>query len=873
MNQLDKIHNNTVLNSVIDEQIAKLLKNKISSTPSKKVNENLLRKAVWLASILAESNNEAHKKKAQDLAILLFLNNKENKQILKAVYVLLSRIGNLTATRHLNNISNNDFTEDFILLKELINKRIQNSILIDEESILLTDFQKDLFKKLNKQQYVSISAPTSSGKSFILKKYIELELNKNDEFYALYIVPSRALINQVSEDLRISLKDVKIRNSYIEDIESDKKEIYVITPERAVKIINSENVKQPNLIFIDEIQNVEDENGRGILFEYIYEEFSKLSEKTKIITAGPFISNPKNIFNDLFQKQCEVVQSSLSPVFQLKTIIQLNENSISLNLYTDKNKFSTYKDIISIDNIKKIFSSVQGSGLAKIVTKLSKENESNIIYCSNGNIAESWALKYASEVDDVEVSLPQQLKDLIDYLKKEIHKDYYLITCLKNKIGFHYSSLSEFVRKEIENLFEAGIIKTLFCTSTLIEGVNLPADNLYVVRATKNHDELSNFEFGNLVGRVGRLSNTLYGTIYCVSKDNATKWADDFYSSEFSKEVKTSNSKALENLDFNKFRKPLNEIDDIKIKNLVISLRNRFLKKDNSIENYLSKYNLNIHKTEITSIIQDSVKNVTIPYNIVKKNPTVDVLLQDKLYKEVLKNKDLWLIHKNPQFTKRYNRETANTLEHKTKSFFWQLDDLISQLNEIFLFKDELFFQDKISISLTEITINTVGWISGNTIGKIIKDRINYYSTDERVSPNYRINAENIVDINRVIKTVIKINQKVITYRFLKYLKILTSILDEILSEEEKEEFKLTLALPMQIELGTQEPIVISLISGGVPRTIAIKLFNIFKKTKEYKSEEEIFDWLKSKEYIKELDGIYNKFLRKNHFLKLYPSL
>ncbi len=297
MEQFDKIYANQSLNSVIEKQVINLLSKKIDSVSSVKTELNEIRKAVWLASILAESENEQHLKKVQDLAILLFLNNKNNLEVLKVTYILFSRIGNLTATNHLKGLVDkkheNIFIEDIVLTNELIQKRFENSILVNDKPILLTDFQKNLFEILNEEKYISISAPTSSGKSFILKKYIEEELKRNEKYCVFYIVPSRALINQVSEELREYIPNIRVKNAYIEnEFIEDEKIIYVITPERAIKIINSESgLTLPNLIFIDEIQNVENEDGRGNLFEYVYEELSTISNDTKIMTAGPFISH------------------------------------------------------------------------------------------------------------------------------------------------------------------------------------------------------------------------------------------------------------------------------------------------------------------------------------------------------------------------------------------------------------------------------------------------------------------------------------------------------------------------------------------------------------------------------------------------------
>jgi replicative superfamily II helicase len=882
MDQFDKIFTNESLNSVIETQINNLLSKKINSVPKIEPDFNGIRKAVWLASILAESENEQHKKKVQDFAILLFLNNQENIEILKVVYILFSRIGNLTATNHLKKLVNiseeqNNFVEDLILTKELIIKRVKNSILVNDKAYLLTDFQKNLFEKINEEKYISISAPTSSGKSFILKKYIEDELKRNAKYCVFYIVPSRALINQVSEELRIDIPNVTIKNAFIEnEIVEENKLIYVITPERAIKIINSENgLKLPNLIFIDEIQNVENEDGRGNLFEYVYEELSKVSDNTKIITAGPFISNSVEIFKELFNKESQIVNTDLSPVFQLRTIINLDSDFVSLTLFVNNKLSYKIPDVIKIEKIEKSFDSNIGIGLSKIITSVTNKNESNLVYASRGDHAEKWALKH-SEAITSEVKLEDELKDLIKYIKTDIHPKYFLINCLEKKIAFHHGNLSEFVRKEIETLFEQGVITTLFCTSTLLEGVNLPADNLFVVKPEKDKDKLTDFEFGNLIGRAGRLKNTLFGTIFCVSKQNNTLWAENYYQASYAKDVKTSSSRALPEINEEDIKKLSIQIESSKIKNIITSLRNKALKNDGSLERFLNKHNLDENrKSTLINSVKNSILQVTIPHEIVKRNPTIDPLLQDALYKRVLNDgTSKWVINtKSINFSKRkINREENDELMFESKNHFWQLQDIISRLNEIFQIKEEIHKTNKFWINITPITINTLNWIQGQTLGLIIEDRLRHYNSD-KVRDIDRIDLNNPTQVNQHIKDVIRINNKVVTFSVLKYIKLLIDILDLILTEEQKEIYKLTLALPIHIELGTQEPVEISLISNGIPRTIALKLFAIFKKTNEYKNEINILNWLKSQNQVIGLEPIYNKFLGKNNFLKIKPKI
>ena len=127
-------------------------------------------------------------------------------------------------------------------------------------------------------------------------------------------------------------------------------------------------------------------------------------------------------------------------------------------------------------------------------------------------------------------------------MKEDIHRKYYLIDCLKKKIAYHHGSLPDIVRKEIEELYINEKLSTIFCTSTLLEGVNLPANNLFTFEPKKKDTPLTNFEFGNLIGRAGRLNSSLYGTVYYIEENNDKLKARDYYNAEYNKEINVFSS-------------------------------------------------------------------------------------------------------------------------------------------------------------------------------------------------------------------------------------------------------------------------------------------------------------------------------------------
>ena len=84
------------------------------------------------------------------------------------------------------------------------------------------------------------------------------------------------------------------------------------------------------------------------------------------------------------------------------------------------------------------------------------------------------------------------------------------------------------VRILIEDLFKEKKLIYLFCTSTLLEGVNLPAQNIFIMKPTQGKGNyLDRLSFWNLAGRAGRLLKDYYGNIYCINIDDWKGYSPD----------------------------------------------------------------------------------------------------------------------------------------------------------------------------------------------------------------------------------------------------------------------------------------------------------------------------------------------------------
>jgi hypothetical protein len=870
----ESAYNHILLNDTID----KLAFNRFSQFSSENaqltIDNASLRKCIWLASILANSDKESHQRKVQLFGSLLYLQYPQNIGYVQATYVLFSRIGNLTATKFLASlyeqidvgISEQQFRFSFgaNLNLEVALARGNGMISIDNTSYLTTRFQRKLWGDLADNKNLAISAPTSSGKSFIIKKFIKQEFEINQKYRVIYIVPSKALINQVSEEIRkdIDVKSVDVRTAYLSrdflvDYYPKQKEILILTPERCLKLLQHgwEKKIDIDLIFIDEIQNLEDEQGRGSLLEFVLRELAGLAPNAKLISAGPNIHLPGKLFHSVIGQTSIENETTLSPVFQIMAVIKPGiANSLIVGL-TSRTGSEQILNFPTEFNLAKEFKISMGSGLSKLLDLFGR-NEQNIVYSPQPNLVEAWALHYAKQKVSNNKEIPQRLKELVDFLKEEIHPRYYLIRCLESRIAFHHSKLPDIVRKEIEDAFGDGSIKDLYCTSTLMEGVNLPANNLFVISPRKRNIPLSKFEFGNLIGRAGRIRDSLYGTIFCVMREGEN-WQEEYLNADYQKIVKPASDKALDDKStlISYLDKPITEIPPGINTNTIILLRQKFLRSRIDLQNSLLSKGVNEEYTqEILEILSKSVESLEIPREILRLNPSVDPFLQNQLYKLIRADGiENWCF--DNKIRKSITREEAQITPFKEKNLFWQLSEVMLRLDGMFGIWKESAEKNSIGVSINQMCLYALRWMDNKSYGELIENELTY------LEKKGLLDRQDDVQVNAKISRLIKIYSNVVSFICVKYLKLLVDILTGLMTETQRESHKFTLAIPTYLELGSSDPVVMQLITKGVARSVAIKVSKIFKRVNNSK-DLDVFDWLSSQSSLS-IKPIYNRYLRR----------
>lgn len=154
--------------------------------------------------ILSHSNNPKARNFAYKIVSALAENYSHHEYFGVFSKAILTKLGNFPGVAYL--------TELFPDLPPLPYEReIESTIKtevqkVPHEEIIFTDAQYQIFQNLKNNNHFSYSGPTSLGKSFIIESFVKyLALREGIAENVVILVPTRALINQVSLKLKKSL--------------------------------------------------------------------------------------------------------------------------------------------------------------------------------------------------------------------------------------------------------------------------------------------------------------------------------------------------------------------------------------------------------------------------------------------------------------------------------------------------------------------------------------------------------------------------------------------------------------------------------------------------------------------------------------------
>lgn len=415
---------------------------------------------------------------------------------------------------------------------EAYRRQIEDSVLVEADGTWLNvnEFQKEFWLGASSDEaWLSASAPTASGKTFLVLQWLIDRMLTSNTKVAIYLAPTRALVTEIESNLKellgnlekIEVSSLPLKEKYWTAISGEKKVVFVFTQERLHLLANVlEDEIIVDLLIVDEAHKIGDHQ-RGVILQDAIERVVRKNPKVKAVFVSPATQNPDELLADAPEGTSRIaVDSDIPTVLQnviLAEQVPRKPKEWSLDLVTEEGSIPI--GVLTLAN--------KPAGIKKrlaFIAAAAGERGGTLVYCNGAAEAEDIAL-LISQLASLEKSDDQELLDLADLARKGVHKSYQLAPLVERGVAFHYGNMPALIRMEIERLFRLGKIKFLACTSTLIEGVNLSCRTIVVRGPRKGKgNPMEPHDFWNLAGRAGRWGNEFQGNIICIEPNDKKAW-------------------------------------------------------------------------------------------------------------------------------------------------------------------------------------------------------------------------------------------------------------------------------------------------------------------------------------------------------------
>lgn len=328
-----------------------------------------------------------------------------------------------------------------------------------------------IFKKLAEGESIILSAPTSFGKSLIVDSLIYHKRPK----IVIAIVPTIALLDEYRRRLSRRFPDYQIITSNGEAYQGSLA-IYIGTQER---ILERGDISDVDLFVIDEFYklDLERRDDRAYALNAVLARFGKRAKQIYLI--GPSIDDVPNAQS--FRDDLRFYRTKFTPV-AADIIDRTDASPTPERLIADLHSVGGESSLIYVRSPKSAYT-------------LSYD-----VASANIGRSSDFCVKFA------------------DWLGENFHPQWALCDALREGIAFHHGRVPRAIAQIIISLFNSKEINTIICTSSMIEGINTAARNVFIYDRHISMKKLDRFTFDNIKGRAGRMFQHKVGRIFLYNQ-------------------------------------------------------------------------------------------------------------------------------------------------------------------------------------------------------------------------------------------------------------------------------------------------------------------------------------------------------------------
>ena len=378
---------------------------------------------------------------------------------------------------------------------------------------------------------IVLQMPTSAGKTLMAEFNILVTRSLRSDAKIVYVVPSRALMNQVYFDLREDLCGLGLaieRTSSAVEVDptescfllSERIDVLVCTPEKLDLLIRRchSSVEDVSLFIIDEAHTIV--NGqRGARLELLMTMLKRERPNAKFMLLSPFLPNAGETMSRWLGGG-NSIQIDWRPSEKIVLGLKVNHGKVKYTVLptaigttvTSEQTLEKREDVAQVSRGRK------KDILEYSAKKFGVEGRTQLILCK-GRISANKQAKFLSDMLPTSESISDDAQLVCKYIDEEIGEATLYTQLLAKGVAVHHAGLSDEAKILTEHLIRKGNIRYVCATTTIAEGVNFPVSSVYFDTYYRGRDskgrpkQITPNDFWNISGRAGRTMVDDYGKI------------------------------------------------------------------------------------------------------------------------------------------------------------------------------------------------------------------------------------------------------------------------------------------------------------------------------------------------------------------------
>jgi len=316
---------------------------------------------------------------------------------------------------------------------------------------------------------VILSAPTSFGKSALVDAFIE----RRRPHTVVLVLPTIALIDETRRRIQTTFGDsYTVISDTIDVHDPEHPTVFVLTQER---LLNRRLECQIDLLFVDEFYKLDPDRDDGRYETLNLALYKYLPASRQCFMAGPHI-------------RAIDLGTKYKGDFRF---VRTDYKTVTVNVIDRSNSSAKFETFLS--DVREV------------------GHESSLVFTSTPGSAQT----LLGSILDSDVSYASELgRELEAWIRENYHPSWSATKGLSRGVAVHHGKLPRSLAQMFVQLFDKKQVKMLICTSTLIEGVNTSAANVFVYDKKIARTDFDFFSFANIRGRVGRMMRHFVGNAY-----------------------------------------------------------------------------------------------------------------------------------------------------------------------------------------------------------------------------------------------------------------------------------------------------------------------------------------------------------------------